>query len=874
MKNTHDRLTLASTVLETILPILPYGSTISGLSEQEATARLEQDGYNELPTERKSGLAGVIAQVATEPMFTLLIIGGIVYLLLGDAREALMLLGFVFVVVGITLYQQRKTENALTALRELASPRVRVVRNGEERRIPGREVVCGDLMLLGEGDRISADGLLESTSNLLVDESLLTGESIPVRKSASEDTEGYVSPGADNSPCVYSGTLVVQGQGVARVIATGQHTEVGKIGRSLSTVESERTALEIETADLVRILMILGISLCLVVFMVYGFTRGDWLRGLLAGIALAMALIPEEYAVVLTVFLALGAWRISRHGVLTRKATAIEALGSTTVLCVDKTGTLTQNQLSVRSLYENGQYYDLVERSNMPLPETLHPLVEYAVLASERDPFDPIEKALREFGRTSLGRTEHLHGDWELVREYPLSSELFAMSNVWRSTNDRQYIIAAKGAPEAIIDLCHIPDAYRDLLLKRVGQMAESGLRLLGVARARFEEQPKLPRVQHVFDFQFLGFVGMEDPVRPTVRSALDDCYRAGIRVVMITGDYPGTAQNVARQIGLQNSDTAVTGDQFRRSGDLELPELVGSSNIFARMVPEDKLRLVRALKSQGEVVAMTGDGVNDAPALKAADIGIAMGRRGTDVAREAADLVLLDDDFSSIVDSVKLGRRIFDNMKKAMAYILAIHVPIAGLSLIPVLLLWPFILLPVHIAFLELIIDPACSIVFEAEPEEEQVMNRPPRALNARLIDRRTAVLSFFQGFGVLVIVLALFIFGLYVERGAREGRAIAFTALVVANLSLILTNRSWTETAFVALHRRNMALWVVSGTAVTFLAAVLYVPILRDLFRFSALSPAELATGVGAGLFAVAWFEVVKAVLAHRGSNLFTSS
>jgi Ca2+-transporting ATPase len=514
--------------------------------------------------------------------------------------------------------------------------------------------------------------------------------------------------------------------------------------------------------------------------------------------------------------------------------------------------------MSVSKLFTQGQFRD-IPRATDALPEIFHELVEFSILASQVDPFDPMEKAIRELGERYLAQTEHLHRNWTLVHEYPLAKELLALSRVWKSAGGTNFVIATKGAPEAIADLCHFNKIQTEDLSRHVNSMAEEGLRVLGVAKAQIE-QTTLPGEQHDFKFEFVGLIGLADPVRPTVPGAVRECYTAGIRVVMITGDYPGTAQNIARQIGLKPNDRFVTGPELDGMDDSELQERIQSVSIYARVVPEQKLRLVNAFKANGEIVAMTGDGVNDAPALKAAHIGIAMGERGTDVARESSALVLLNDDFSSIVEAVKMGRRIFDNIKKAIAYIFAIHVPIAGMSLIPVLLKWPLVLLPVHIVFLELIIDPACSVVFEAESEEANVMKRPPRNPKEPLFSRKTLAVSMLQGVSVLVIVFAVYAIALYRGQGESEARALTFTTLIIANLGLILTNRSWSRTILSTLRSPNTALWWVLGGAAVFLGLVLYVPFLRSLFRFSALHPLDLAICLSAGVVSIMWFEGLK--------------
>lgn len=832
---------------------------LNGLSDSEVALRLQQHGYNELPSSKSRSIFATAWEVVREPMFLLLLACGTIYLVLGDVQEALMLLGFVFVVLGITLYQERKTERALEALRDLSSPRALVIRNGERQRIAGRDVVPDDLLVLAEGDRVPADAVVLSCNGLSTDESLLTGESVPVRKVAWDEQREMSRPGGEDLPFVFSGTLIVQGQGTAQVRSTGIHTEMGNIGKALQSVQVEGTRLQTEVALLVRRVAILGLVLCVVVFVLYGLTRGNWLQGILAGITLAMAMLPEEFPVVLTIFMALGAWRLAKIKVLARRVPVIETLGSATVLCVDKTGTLTVNRMSIRKLAVNGTVLDVEDHTTEALPEEFHEIVEFGILASQRDPFDPMEKAFHDLGNARLAQTEHLHADWTLERGYALSPTLLAMSHVWKSPTGKDFVLATKGAPEAIADLCHLNAERTKAITEQVAAMAEEGLRVLGVARGVFGQQA-LPIEQHDFTFEFLGLVGLADPVRPTVPAAVKECYAAGIRVVMITGDHPTTARSIALQAGIQPVNEIITGPELETLDEAELQARVRTINVFARMVPEQKLRLVNALKANGEVVAMTGDGVNDAPALKAAHIGIAMGGRGTDVAREAAALVLLDDDFASIVHSVRMGRRIYDHLQKAMTYIVAVHVPIAGMSIVPVLLGGPIALMPVHILFLELVIDPSCSVVFEAEPEDADVMSRPPRNPAAPLFGPRLIGLGLLQGLSGLLIVMTIYLSALYGWLNKSDATALSFTTLVVANLGLIFANRSWTRTIWATLQVPNAALWWVMGGTSFFLGLALYVPFLRDLFHFSTLHLNDLALCLAGGFASVIWFECLK--------------
>lgn len=831
-----------------------------GLSESQAQAKIAKEGFNELPSSKPRNLFAIALGVVREPMFLLLVACGTLYLILGDVQEGLMLLGFVFVIMGIELYQEKKTEKALDALRDMASPRALVIRDGSEKRIAGREVVTDDIIILQEGDRVPADATVLTSVNLLADESLLTGESVPVRKNEWDTHLEKVHPGGDDLPFVYSGSLIVQGNGMAKVTAIGMNTEIGSIGKALESVTPEDTKLKREMGSLIKKLAIIGISLCLLVIAVYTMSRGDLLKGFLAGLTLAMAMLPEEFPVVLAVFMALGAWRMSKQRVLTRKPAAIETLGSATVLCSDKTGTITQNKMTVAWLYNGSEFFSLADDES--LPRKFHDIFEYGMLSSQTNPFDPMEKAILKMSELHLNGTDHIHTDWELLKEYPLSKDLLAMSRVFRQIGADEKTIAAKGAPEAIFDLCHLDERKQRELASAVEHLAEKGLRVLGVGKARIESSD-LPDIQHGFDFEFVGLIGLSDPIRPNVPEAVAECHLAGIRVIMITGDYPITAMNIAREIGLQNHEVCITGQELQVMSEAELCEKIQHVNVFARVVPEQKLKIVNALKKNKEIVAMTGDGVNDAPALKAANIGIAMGEKGTDVAREASSLVLMDDNFASIVGAVRMGRRIFDNLQKALGYIFAIHVPIAGLSLIPIFFSdLPLILWPVHIVFMELIIDPACSIIFEAEKEEANVMSRPPAKFDEPFFGGRKILFSCLQGVGVLIIVMAIYGLGLYQGYSEKEVRTFCFITLISSNIAVILSNRSWTRNIFQILITPNPTVkWVVGG-AILFLALVLNIPFLTGIFLFEKVDLLEISICAAAGFLSITGFEIFKLV------------
>ena len=807
-----------------------------GLDSEEAGRRLAAEGPNTLPGAGRRGAMAIALEVAREPMFLLLVAAGLIYLLLGDVREALVLLASILVVIAITVVQERKSERVLEALRDLSSPRALVIRDGGPLRIPGAEVVRGDLIILAEGDRVPADALLVAANELLLDESLLTGESLPVSK-------------FPDMP-VYSGTLVLKGQGRASATATGLRTEFGRIGQSLASLDAGKTSLQRETARIVKGVAAFAVVLCLALAAYHGLSRGDWLAGILSGVTLAMAMLPEEFPVVLTIFLALGAWRIARHGVLTRRMPAIETLGAATVLCVDKTGTLTENRMALaEAIAVDG---DTVR------------LVNAAALACEIEPFDPMERAIVSAageGAIELRRT------WTLERDYPLTPEFLAVCHAWRSPGGDR-CVAVKGAPETVLGLCRLQDDAIRSAMREVERAGQRGLRLLGVAECAWDHQDWLADPRG-YRFAWLGFVALADPLRGSVPEAVATCRRAGIRVVMVTGDYPGTGLAIARQAGIETGCGVLTGGDLAAMDSAALVQAVTRVNVFARIRPEQKLRLVSAYQADGQVVAMTGDGVNDAPALKAAHIGVAMGRRGTDVAREASSLVLVEDDFGAIVLAVGIGRRIYDNIRNAMRYLLAVHVPIAGMSFLPLLFGWPVFLYPVHIVFLEFVIDPACSIVFEAEAGDERIMERPPRDPRAPLFSTRMLGVSLMLGASVLAAVCLACWWAVGKGFPDAEVRSIGFAAIVFGNLALIHATRSRDHALHTVLRRANPALWWITLGALAALAAAIYVPHVAGIFRFAAIPARHLVVAAAAGLAGVLWYEAYK-LLRPRGAGV----
>ncbi|MGB8814610.1 MAG: cation-translocating P-type ATPase [Paracoccaceae bacterium] len=842
----------------------------TGLDDAEAQARLETEGYNELPRQkRRSGLR-IVAEVLREPMLALLIGGGVVYLLLGSRHEALILLAFACLSVGITVVQEARTERVLEALRDLTSPRALVIRGGVRKRIAGREVARGDLIVLSEGDRVPADARLVRATGFSADESLLTGEAVPVRKVVR--AAAAARPGGEDLPFVFAGSLVVQGQGVAEVTATGATSEIGKIGKSLDQLDVEIPHLQRQMRRLVLVFALLGGVVSLGVVVLYGTLRGGWLEGVLAGIAVGMSMLPEEFPMVLAVFMAMGAWRISKARVLTRRAAAIETLGAASVLCTDKTGTLTENRMTVAEFRLPDGTAHREGIAGGTLPESFRELAAAGVMACAQRPFDPMEKAFHAMALSDAPGDAPLPGKNRLLKSYPLDPGLLAMSQVWAAAADGLPLrVAAKGAPEAMADLCRLDLAARAVLTAQVDAMAAAGLRVLGVAEAGFVGD-ELPASQRDFDFRFLGLVGLADPLRASVPAAVAQCKTAGIRVIMITGDYPATAQAIAHEAGLAG-DRVITGAELSGMTDAALAEAVKTATIFARIMPEQKLRIVTALKANGDIVAMTGDGVNDAPSLKAAHIGVAMGGRGTDVAREAASIVLLDDDFGSIVTTVRLGRRIYDNLRKAMCFILAVHVPIAGLALMPLLFGMPILFGPIQIAFLEMVIDPVCSLVFEAEDEEDGVMNRPPRPANQPLFSGPTILWSLLQGALVFEVVAVIFWFGPSYGLLPEQVRALTFVSLVVCIVALILVNRSISASVFRAVFLPNRALFIVLPMVAAMLGVSLWWQPAQALLGFGALEGRHLAVPPLAGIGVLLVLEAVKPIW-HWAAGLRTKS
>jgi P-type Ca2+ transporter type 2C len=832
-------------------------ANLRGLTQVEAARLLVTEGQNALPGSEPKSLWRIVADVLLEPMFLMLLGAGSVYLLIGDTAEAIFLLGSVLAVIGLTLSQERKTQRSLEALRDLSAPRALVVRDGVELRIASREVVRGDMLVLHEGDRVAADAVLLH-GQISTDESLLTGEAVPQDKLLSTPDAAMGLPGGDANAFVFASTVVTRGVGVACVRATAGNTAVGRIGAAMASTTLVTSHLHKASRKIVRRLAVLGLAAAIaLVLLAWMWDGKPLLESLLLGIALAMALLPEEIPVVLTVFLALGAWRLSQQRVLTRRVTAVEALGAVTVLAVDKTGTLTCNRMEVAELSVADVSY--LQATDHDLPEVFHALVEFALLATPSDPFDPMEKAIRSFGLKHLVGTEHVHADWAPEFSYPLSADILAMTQVFPVDKPQYHLLATKGAPEAVADLCHLPAAQRQAIARQVHAMASRGLRVLGVAKGQWDG-PQWPASQHDFTFTFLGLIGLVDPPRPEVPAAVRACQAAGIRIIMMTGDHPATARAIARQVGLGDINVELMGSEVSAMDDEALRKRLATAQICARLLPEHKLRIVRMLQKNGETVGMTGDGVNDAPALKAADVGIAMGERGTDVAREAASIVLLDDSFASITSAIGQGRRIYDNISAATRFIFAVHVPVVALALGPALFHWPVLLLPAQIVLMELLIDPACSVVFEAEPQAGDIMDRPPRAANASPFSVSNVGYAILQGVGLAAILL----WGAWwmVLQNWQQGhiRATVFLGLVLGLFLLVLANRDLPHSLFANALLRNAWLLRMLLAVLVMLVLIVSVPWLRQVMGFATPPVTALAMVAGILLATTVWMEALR--------------
>ena len=831
---------------------------LAGLTSAEAQKRQQEYGKNELTPQKKQNFFREALHILSEPMFLLLIAASIIYFILGEPRDGAIMLVFVLGVITIDIIQEWKTDKTLSALKDLSMPKITVIRDGAQTVIASVDLVPGDLMLLHEGVKIPADGRIVKCSDLCVDESTLTGEAQFVWKTVEPGNDGGYWP---KNRC-YAGTLATQGTAAVLVDKIGPETEYGKIGTHIAEAPQMPTPLQKQTAKLVKLCAIIAMVLFVLVGVITWFNLsgrtpgGRVIESVLSGITLSMAMIPEEFPVILTVFLSMGAWRLAKKHSLVRRLPSVETLGAVSVLCVDKTGTITMNKMTVQQTW--AVYGD--EPS----------LCEIMGLGCETDAYDPMEKAMLEYCDTLCISKEHLFGG-KLLHEYAFTNELKMMGHVWE--HDGEIIIAAKGSPESILTLCSLNNTEQIAAQDKIREFSKQGLRVIAVATAKLEKSAPVPARLTDCRLTLLGLIGLMDPPRESVKKDIERCTKAGIRVVMITGDNGLTAGSIARMIGMPNDGVTITGDALDKMSDEELREKARYANIFSRVTPAHKMRIVKALKENGEIVAMTGDGVNDAPALKYADIGIAMGRRGSEVSREAADLILMDDNFSTIVDTVHDGRRIYDNIRKAIGYVFTIHIPIALASLLaPMLGISPgsLFLLPLHVVLMELLIDPTCSIVLERQPAESDIMERPPRNPKEKLLTARNLFKSILQG-----LVLFGASFGAYYTVLNRTGsaqlaRSMGLAILMLANLFLVFVNSAASESVIRSIKKlaKDKIMWAVSLGTIFALLIIEYTP-LCGFLKLSPLSAAQLFAALLIAAASVLWYEIVK--LVKRIKNRF---
>lgn len=825
-----------------------------GLSSAEVNRLQQQYGKNELVSQKKQGFLKKALVIICEPMFLLLLVAAIIYFFLGEPRDGAIMLVFVIAMISIDVIQEWKTDKTLNALKDLSAPHVTVIRDGEEQITASSELVPGDIMLLCEGVKIPADGVILKCADLCVDESTLTGEAEAVWKTQTDK----VLPNEDywRRDYCYAGTFVTQGTATVLVEKTGANTEYGKIGTNVVNAPKDSTPLQKQTKGLVKLCSIIAAVLFIMVAAFTFINLADHqfsdrlIESVLSGITLAMAMIPEEFPVILTVFLSMGAWRLAKKKSLVRKLPSVETLGAVSVLCVDKTGTITMNQMTVQETWS-------LTGDNDKLIETMG-------LGCEYDVYDPMEKAMLSYcADNGICRDDLFSG--ELISEYAFTNELKMMGHIWRK--DGNIIIAAKGSPEKILTICDINSDDREIVQKQIIEMSENGLRVIAIATASLQDEADVPKKITDCNLSLLGLIGLADPPRDSVKSDIEVCKKAGIRVVMITGDNGVTACSIAKKVGMENCDQVITGDMIDKMSDKQLGETVKSHSVFSRVVPEHKMRIVKAFKQNGEIVAMTGDGVNDAPALKYADIGIAMGKRGSEVSREASDLILMDDNFTTIVETVKDGRRIYDNIRKAVGYVFTIHIPIALASLFaPLMGITPasVLLLPLHVVLLELIIDPTCSIVLERQPAEDDLMQRRPRNPQEKILNSKILIKSIIQG---IVMFTASFITYITVlsnnETNAPLARAMGIAVIMLGNLFLVQVNSSNKDFVVKSMFKliKDKVMWAVNVATIVGLAVILYSP-LNAFLKLAPLSPMQLLIVIGVSAISVFWYEVIKAI------------
>jgi len=814
-----------------------------GLTDEKVVKNRQEFGTNALPTARGGSFLALLKEIILEPMFLLLLAACVIYFVLGSIEEAVIMLLSIFLVAGISIFQEYRSRNAVNALRKIAAAKCTVIRNAVEVKITPEEIVKGDLLMITEGEVIAADGILIQANDLAINESILTGESFAVTKKS------------DGVSTVFRGTLVVSGSGFVEVTEVGIHTAFGKIGTSLQQINLQKTPLQLQIRSFVRNMVWIGAAAFLLVVGFNYYASGDLIQSFLQGLTLAMSILPEEIPVAFSTFQALGAFRLLKNNIIVKQPQYVETLGAATVICADKTGTITQNKMSIYYLYDAQAHQSIKVDESSEIPVSL---LEYAMWSSETTPFDPMEIAIHElYGKTTLIDNRKAYTQ---IHEYPIGGTPPMMTHIFKGPTE-DLVIAAKGADEAILQQSAAPATEKEKISSQAKKYAAMGLRVLAVGKGKWEGT-SWPETQQEFEMEVLGLVAFQDPPKNNIAETIVDFTNAGIPFKMITGDHTETAIAIATQVKLVHNNKVLTGKEVMEMSDELLRKQVSAVNIFARMFPDAKLKVINALKANGEIVAMTGDGVNDAPALKAAHIGIAMGKRGSEVAKSAASLILTDDDLSHMVDAVALGRKIYDNLQKAIQYIVSIHIPIILIVALPLLLGWVFtdIFSPVHVIFLELIMGPTCSIMYENEPMEKGTMQRAPRLMGNTFLSFRQLWVSILQGLMITVGCLGIGYY--FLQQGADDTliRSVIFITLLFSNVFLTLVNRSFKFSIFTTIRYRNNLVPLIIGISLLFIAAILLVPFLSDLFRLQPLSFTQLIYCILVALVATTWIELIK--------------
>lgn len=822
----------------------PY--PFAGLSTKEVQASKIQYGTHVVEEKANHNVWDIVKETVSEPMFLLLLACTIIYFFLGELAEGCFMLGAIVLVSAISFYQENTSRKALEALKEFTQAHVSAIRNNEVVKIVSEEIVVGDYLVVSEGELIQADGIIKQLNDFTVNESILTGESFPVEKLLD----------SKESSLVFQGTLVVSGQCVFEVSKIGTQTKLGKIGAALDTISIQKTLLQKQIGSFVAGMAIIGSGIFLLIWIYNFYLTGDWVSSLLKGLTIAMSVLPEEIPVAFSTFMALGAWRLMKLGIIVKQTQTVEALGSATVLCTDKTGTITENKMVLHSIYSFKS--NTVFNTENEYSDEARELIAIAMWASETVPFDAMEVAIHNAYAHSTIKDSRL--EYKMIHEYALGGTPPMMTHVFENVEGDR-IVACKGAPEALLKHSVLTDDERKNISIRLAAFASEGIRVLGVGRARIEGSD-FPKNQEMISFDFLGLIGFMDPPKKNISTVFEKLYSAGIEIKIITGDNALTTAAIAKQAQFKGYDNGINSDALLALSDTEFDAAVCRYSIFTRMYPELKLRIIERLKAQGYIVGMTGDGVNDGPALKAANIGIAMGKRGSEIAKEASSLILTDDDFGKMVDAVAMGRRIYTNLKKAIQYIISIHIPIILTVALPLLLGWiyPEIFTPVHVIFLELIMGPTCSIVYENEPLEKNSMNVPPRPLGKTFLSLNELMISIVQGIVITIGTLGMYQYSISQGYNEELTRSMVFTTLVCANISLTLVNRSFYYSVFRTLFYKNKLMVIILVATFILLSLLLYIPIISNFFKLTSLTIPQLCICLSAALMSVLWFEIYK--------------